>query len=227
MGLQQPSDLADPSDLGGISRSEFVYTRLKALIKERQIQPGQRLREADIAARLGVSRTPVREAMHRLISERLLVLSPTRGIAVAELDRQQVLELYEVREFLEGAAARYAAQHASVIEIQTLRDMLGESRLNTDDPPRHAAFNRRFHAAICAASHNRYLQLALSGLADSLGLVRGTTFEVPGRPELVYEEHLAIIDAIERRDAEGAEQAARDHIRKAGRIRLKMLFDQY
>jgi DNA-binding GntR family transcriptional regulator len=215
-------------EASGVSRAQLVYRSLKELIRNGSFQPGQRLREADIADRLGVSRTPVREAMNRLISEGLLALHPMRGFAVAELDKQQVLELYGLREFLEGAAARFAAQHASVPELHSLREMMSDSRrLDPTDAKAHAALNKRFHAAIGGASHNRYLQEALGRLADSLGLVPGTTFEMQGRVADVDVEHSAILDAIEARDAEGAEAAAREHIRKAGQVRLVLLFGRY
>jgi DNA-binding GntR family transcriptional regulator len=212
-------------DNSGISRSQLVHNWLKGLIREGTFQPGQRIREAEIAERLGVSRTPVREAMNRLISEGLLALNPIRGFAVAELDKQQVLEIYALREFLEGASARFAAQHASPPEIDSLHEMLAQSlKIPEEEPRKQAKLNREFHAAISGAAHNRYLQRALTGLADSLGLVPGTTFEAKGRAKAVYDEHLAIVNAIEERDPVRAEAAAREHIRKAGEVRLKLLF---
>jgi DNA-binding GntR family transcriptional regulator len=215
-------------DNSSISRSQRVHTTLKGFIRDGVLEPGQRVREAEIAEKLGVSRTPVREAINRLLSEGLLALTPIRGFAVAELDKQQVLEIYAVREFLEGAAARFAAQHASPLEIASLREMAEVSRtIPEDDPAEHARMNKQFHAMISEASHNRYLQPALTRLADSLALVRGTTFELEGRVEAVYREHLAILDAMEARDPDRAEAAARDHIRKAGEVRLKLLFGRY
>lgn len=212
------------AEFDGLPRSQFVYSKLKGMMKEHKLVPGQRVREAEIASMLGVSRTPVREAMNRLVSEKLLVLSSTRGISVVELDRQHVLELYATREFVEGASARFAAQHASPAEIASLRSMLEQSRLNLD-PQKHAAFNRRFHAAIGVAAHNRYVQQMLDSLADTLHLLRGTTFQVPGRSGKAFEEHLAIITAIENRDPDSAEAAARHHIRNATQVRLEMMFE--
>jgi DNA-binding GntR family transcriptional regulator len=209
----------------GLSRSQFVYNALKGFIRDGTLKPGQRIREAEIADRLRVSRTPVREAMHRLITEGLLWVNPMRGFAVAELDKQQVLELYALREFLEGASARLASQHASKLELDALRDLLAESkRIADDDAERHAALNKRFHARIGEAAHNRYLQRALLLMFDSLALVPGTTFEVKGRAKQVYKEHLAIVEALEQRDAAKAEETAREHIRRAGEVRLRLLF---
>jgi DNA-binding GntR family transcriptional regulator len=211
-----------------LSRSQFVYGRLKEYIRNRTLVPGQRLREAEIAEMLNVSRTPVREAMNRLISEGLLALNPTRGFAVAELDKQQVLELYALRESLEGASARLAAQHASEPELTSLADLLAENRaIDSADYARHAVLNKHFHARIAEAGHNRYLQRALANLSDSLMLVPGTTYELPGRVLEVHREHNAILDAMQDRDPDRAEAAAREHIRNAGAVRLKLLFGRY
>lgn len=214
-----------PGAESGLSRAQQVYRAVKDLIRDRSFPPGHRLKEAELADRLGVSRTPVREALSRLMADGLLVLHPMRGFAVAELDRQQVLELYALREFIEGAAARFAAQHASLPEIQTLRAMIeGGRKISVRDVGAHYHLNKRFHSAIGEASHNRYLQEALSRLADSLDLISKTTFQLKGRVGDVEVEHLAILDAIEARDADRAEAAARDHVRKAGEIRVVLLF---
>ena len=213
------------TEYDGLPRSQYVYARLKAMIREHKLVPGQRVREADVAAMLGVSRTPAREAMNRLISEKLLVASPPRGVLVVELDRQHVLELYATREFVEGASARFAAQHASPAEIESLRTMLEQSRSNRD-PQKHAGFNRRFHASIGVASHNRYVQHLLDSLADTLHLLKGTTFQMEGRPEQAFDEHLAILSAIESRDPDKAEAMARQHIRNATQVRLNMMFER-
>jgi DNA-binding GntR family transcriptional regulator len=210
-----------------LPRAQAVYASLKDMIRDGSVRPGQRMREIEIAEAQGVSRTPVREAMHRLVSEGLLEATPARGIAVTELSKQQVLELYGLREFLEGASARFAAQHASLPEMRALHELLEHVHTVPDeDHARHALLNKRFHALIAEAAHNTYLSRALQQLSDSLMLVPGTTFQAKGRVSAVHAEHLAIIAAIDARDADGAEAAARDHIRRAGEVRLQMLFGQ-
>jgi DNA-binding GntR family transcriptional regulator len=207
------------------SRGQLVYRSIKDLIRNGSFAPGQRLREVDLAVRLGVSRTPVREALNRLKADGLLALHPMRGFAVAELDRQQVLELYALREFIEGASARFAAQHASSPELRSLRAMLEEARrIDPQDARAHSNLNKRFHAAIGEASHNRYLKEALARLTDSLDLICTTAVQVEGRMEEVDLEHIAILDAIEARNADRAEKAMRVHVRKSGELRLVVLF---
>ena len=213
-------------DDSGTPRAELVYDWVKRQIREGKVQPGTRLREAQLAKELGISRTPVREAVNRLLSEGQLVLNSSRGFSVAKLDRQQVLELYALREFLEAASARFAAQHASEPEIEALHDLLAQSLEIADDPPELAILNKRFHIAISSAGHNRYSDQALVRMADSLGLIPGTTFTMEGRAAAVFEEHTAILDAMESRDPDAAETAARYHIHHAGKARLKMLFVQ-
>ena len=95
------------------SRADFVFDSLRDAISDGRIAVGERVREEEIARDLGVSRTPVREALQRLHQRGLLVLGAGRGLVVAELGQHQVLQLYAMREILEGSAARFAAQHAN------------------------------------------------------------------------------------------------------------------
>src|SRR5882724_6928753 len=102
------------------SRAEFVYESLRYAIWDGRIKKGERVREEEIARHLGVSRTPVREALQRLQQRGLLVVGGGRGLVVAELSQHQVIELYAMRQVLEGSAARFAAQRASEPEVAIL-----------------------------------------------------------------------------------------------------------
>lgn len=210
----------------GLSRSQLVYARLKQMIREGTLRPGQRMRENEIAEMQGVSRTPVREAVNLLLAEGLLEVRAARGIVVTELSKQQVLEIYALREFLEGAAARFASQHASLAEMRSLDHLLDQAAA-TDDVREHALMNKRFHTQIAEAGHNNYLGRSLLVLSDALLLVPGTTYEAPGRIGAVQEEHRAIVRAIFARDAQAAEDAARQHIRNAGEVRLQLMFGRH
>ncbi len=205
------------------SRAEYVYQKMRQAIQEGRFQQGERMREEDIAKTLGVSRTPVREALRRLQTRGLLDFAPGRGLGIVELSRSQILELYAMRELLEGAAARLAAQHATPTEITYLRHLLDEFR-QSKDPQRLAYINRAFHRTICDAAHNRYMVQSLNDLGDALALLRGTTFAVKGRPESADIEHRAILDAIQKGDPDAAEKAARVHIRKAQDLRMRLTF---
>lgn len=220
---------SDPDDFrrGGTaasrSRAEWVYDSLRNAIQAGRYARGERVREEEIARSLGVSRTPVREALARLQVRGLLEMAPA-GLVVAELSRAQTVELYSMREILEGSAARFAAQHAAPGEIGALHRLSAEFEASVGDPSRLAHLNREFHDAIHEAAHNRYLTRTLNELHDALTLLPSTTFEVAGRPELAVVEHRLIVEAIERRDPDAAEQAARDHIRRAQETRLEMMF---
>lgn len=217
-GLLQPADFKD-LQLGGA-----VYRSVRQAIATGRFKPGDRLREVTIANLLNVSRTPVRDALKRLESEGLLTIAPSRGLIVTELDRQNVLELYGLREILEGSAAALAANRASESEILALFEILEEEANHLDDASKLAEINRHFHSALYAASHNRYLIAAASGLSRSLHLLPGTTLSVPGRAVSSHEEHIEIVSHIEQRNPATAEQIARKHIREARRLRLRMLF---
>jgi DNA-binding GntR family transcriptional regulator len=206
------------------SRAEMVYKRVVNAIQSGALRPGQRIREAELAKALNVSRTPIREAMHKLTAEGLVVAGPSRGLAVVELDEGQVQELYFVRSTLEGAAARLAAQYASANEIGFLRRLL-DDLAQTATPAEAAESNRVFHKAILQAARNQYLTRALTQLSTYLALLPSTTFELPGRREKAHEEHRKIVDAIEKRDPQAAEQAAREHIEIAAISRFSMMFE--
>lgn len=205
------------------SRADFVYESLRDAIADGRIARGERVREEEVARMLGVSRTPVREALQRLQQHGLLTVGTGRGLVVAELSRQQVFELYAMREILEGSAARFAARHGNEAEIEILYRLQRELVEAPDDARVLVALNRRFHEAIYEAAHNQYLMQTLNSLHNSLALLHSATFRVPNRRKDSDEEHRRIVAAIERRDPDAAEQCAREHIRQAQRTRFETL----
>ena len=205
------------------SRADFVYQSLRDAIWEGRMARGVRVREEEIASLLGVSRTPVREALQRLQQRGLLVVGAGRGLVVAELTKTQVFELYAMREILEGSAARFAARHATEPDIEILYLLQRELAEASDDPIALVKMNRRFHQAVYEASHNGYLMQTLDSLNDSLALLNSTTFRAPSRRRDTDDEHRRIVAAIEARDPEAAEAAARAHIRQAQRTRFESM----
>lgn len=215
-----PRSEASPDD--GLSRAQRVYERLKEDIRAGALRRGERVREETVARALGVSRTPVREALARLQARGLLEVTAS-GLVVATISHAQTLELYAMREVLEGSAARFAAQHAAPSEVSVLTRLCASFADAFGDPARLADLNRRFHGAILDAAHNRYLVRMLEELSDALALLPGTTFELPERGPLAVEEHAAIVEAIAARDPDRAEQAARLHIQHAQEARLTLM----
>lgn len=205
------------------SRAGHVYDQLHDWIRSGRLPPGTRVREEEIARTLAVSRTPVREALSRL-QTRGLVEQSNGGLSVVELTRPQTMELYAMRGVLEGAAARFAAENASPSDVATINHAAQQFARHSGDASGFAKVNMTFHEAIYEAAHNRYLMRMLADLNDSLTLLPGTTFAVPRRSELALGEHELIRRAIEARDADAAERAARDHIRNAMQARLELMF---
>lgn len=184
-------------------------------------RPGDRLVESDLADRFGVSRTPIREALQRLETQRLLTRDG-RSLIVASLDHNQLAELYVVRAELEGLAARLAAQHATPEEIKVLRDMVQEDQSLLGDPAALSLANRRFHRQIHRASHNRYLVQQLDLVHRSMALLAETSLAVDGRGSDALHEHDVIVRAIAAGDGPAADQALQSHISKAFETRLKL-----
>ena len=206
------------------SRARFAYDSLLAAILGGDMKSGERIRETEVAEQLQISRTPVREALRRLEAEGLVTVDAnSRGLVIASLSYQEVMELYQMREVLEGTAAALAARHASDAEVEVLCDLLEAKPNTTGGPALHAERNRRFHNALYHAAHNRYLLKSLNSLRDALALLGTTTFTLPDRPAAAHAEHARILKAINERDPEAAEQRAREHIRAAQRARLKLL----
>jgi len=210
-----------------LSRAEFAYTRLMQMLRTQELRAGQRLREIDLAERLGVSRTPVREALRRIASEGLITLVAGRGLVVTEFDKQQVRELYAMRGILEGAAAQLAARNASTADLGMMRHILERCGAAIDSPDESMRLNTQFHRTIHQAAHNRYLEQALANMADSLALLPGTTFNLPDRAAIAHAEHSGIVDALAQREADRAEQLMRRHIEFAGAARVQMMFESF
>jgi DNA-binding GntR family transcriptional regulator len=209
----------------GVVLGEAVFRSLCEALQGGTYRAGDRLREEEVAQRLKVSRTPVREALGRLAARGFVEPAGGRGLIVRNLDISEVLELYAMREILEGAAARLAADHASRPEVDALLD-IEDALADASDPAEMARLNRTFHEAICRAARNRYLDNASRELQDWIALLGPTTFTVTGRPSTSHREHQTIIDAIAARDGDKAEKLAREHIREALRCRLKLLQKQ-
>jgi DNA-binding GntR family transcriptional regulator len=192
--------------------SNKVYTALKEMIADDRFKPGTRLNVEKISKELVVSRTPVWEAVRRLQQEGLLENIPYRGVFMAEITPERTLELCQVREALEGLAARLAATNASerVLEkmAETLEnqskviekgDLIGYSRTDFD-----------FHSLIHRMSHNSVLQEMLESLKTKMQPI--TTEVKPILPKL-YEDHLEIMEAIRSKDPEKSEKVLRRHNR--------------
>ena len=203
-----------------MSHAQRLRQRIEDEIVAGELALGSRLDENQLAARFGVSRTPIREALQRLETQSLLERDG-RSLIVASLDHNQMAELYVVRRELEGLAARLAARHATEEEIRVLRDMVTADDALVNDPAALARANRRFHKQIHLASHNRYLVQQLDLVHRTMALMATTSLAAQGRGEIAQGEHDGIVKAIEARDEAAADLALKEHISIAFMTRLK------
>ena len=195
-----------------------IFSLIKEAIVEGDIPAGSKISEPELARAYGISRGPLREAIGRLEACGLVVRRPNVGARVVTLSSSQLIEIFHVREALEGMAARLAAQHMSDEEIADLRRLLGQHREQIERDTEHAYFQREgdldFHYRIVQGSHNtRMINLLCNDLYHLVRLYRYQFGMSSKRGPRAFVEHEHIVDAIERRDAEMAELMMRAHIR--------------
>lgn len=203
-------------------QGQSAYRRLLADIKSGQLLPGARLRETELAERLGISRTPVREAIRQLEADGLVTHQARQGATIRNLDYAEVIELYEMRSVLEGTASRLAARMAQRVEVVELTEL--NDALATSEPGAAAQeLNRQFHRTLLDAARNRFLVKTMSALQKTLLILGPTTLSDPTRPEAAAAEHAAVIRAIAAHDGDAAEAAMRAHVEAALNARIRAM----
>jgi GntR family transcriptional regulator, rspAB operon transcriptional repressor len=229
------SDAAGPSVFGALSgrrtMTDAVYEQLKTAIVELRIPPGAPLREAEIAQGLSVSKTPVREALGRLEQDGLVTLNSFRSALVTEYTARDLQEIYELREIIEVAAARAAAESMSDKGLADLGRIASECvRLNAQggggdagDAPELVQLISEFDTVLYEEVSNRRIRAILDNLAAHLARIGRLTTEIPGRIDASVREHAQIYEAIERRDPDTASRFMREHIRSVRDDQLRAL----
>ena len=214
--------VASPGSLPENTRTlaDRVFARLQDDIVRGEILPGSKVSETELASRYGVSRGPLREAIRRLESRKLLERVVHVGTRVASLSVNDLIEIYHVREALEGMAARLAAEHMTPEEVRGLYDVLAQHEQQQDLREDVAYFQREgdldFHYRIIQGSHNATLsQLLIGELYHLVRMYRYQFSTVANRPQKALNEHRRIVEAIEARDGEMAELLMRRHISSA------------
>jgi DNA-binding GntR family transcriptional regulator len=199
------------------SHSQLVYQRLKQVLQEGGVSGGSLLSEADLARQLGVSTTPVHEAVVRLAAEGFVEALPRRGVRVVHLTPKDIAEIFELREALEVEVVRLALVRASDDDLASLQPFLdaGQQALERDDYPAFNAADVGLHDALAAAVGNRRLQQNITDLRVWVQRIRFAAaeqhFGLPTRPARALAEHTELVRALERRDA-AAEGLIRKHI---------------
>jgi DNA-binding GntR family transcriptional regulator len=195
------------------SRGDTAYRMLKDAILSNDLVPGAPVSEEEWARNLGMSRTPVREALNRLEQERLVRRVPNHGVFVADLSIDDFLEICEVRSLLEGNACRLAASHASEADLARFEAEFKQLAVSipTDEDVRRAnEVDRAFHMFILDAAGNRQVVSIIAHLNDMITRLRFAL--TPSRYEDSLREHQQILDALKARDGEAAAAAMQSHM---------------
>lgn len=193
--------------------AQQVYDRIRQDVLTGHLEPGHWIRELDIADAIGVSRTPVREAVRRLAQDGLLDVAPNRGVRVAAVSATHVDEVYEVRELVEGLTARRAAERAAPADVAALRGLLDRiDRLMPGDTAGHIEADDALHRGIAEIGSNAAAVEILERLNGKITRIKVLTSDTNPSPT-TRTQHAAIVDAIASGDAPTAERAMRAHIR--------------
>jgi DNA-binding GntR family transcriptional regulator len=210
--------LVDPIQLDSYKPlRELVFETLREAIASGRLKPGQRLMELQLAEDLGVSRTPVREAIRQLELEGLVVMVPRKGAYVAELSLRDMAEVFEMRAALDGLAAALAAERITEEEIDFLERCLLEisDAIARKDLKACIEADTTFHERLYRASRNMRLAQTIANLREQIQLFRTTSLGRPGRMSLALEEHRQILEAISQRNSKLAHKLAYEHIERA------------
>ena len=201
------------------SLSEGVRTRLEQDILSGVLAPGQALDERSLAEQFGVSRTPVRNAIAQLASQGLLRVVPRVGVVVPKLNIKELLSLLEMLAELEGICAKFAARRMDAREREALRDaMLAcEAAASAGNANAYGIANGRFHEAIYVGCRNEWAATQVRSLRLRCANYRRSRFDLPGAMEKSLQEHRAVVEAMERGDAEASRLAMAEHIAVGGK----------
>ncbi|MGI6144315.1 MAG: GntR family transcriptional regulator [Clostridia bacterium] len=196
---------------------DVVFETLREAILKGVFKPGERLMENQLADEMGVSRTPVREAIRKLELEGLVEAIPRKGAYVTEISSKDVSEVFEIRAALESLACGLAAERATPEEIEEMERHLVEENeyLHNDDLSLTVNTDVDLHALIYKAARNEKISSLISKLKDQVFRLRSTSIMLPGRKKESLLEHQKIVQAISQRDVELAQKLGQEHVKYA------------
>ncbi len=196
---------------------DVVFENLREAILEGNLKPGQRLMEVQLAEQLGVSRTPVREAIRKLELEGLVVMLPRKGAYVADVSLKDVIDVLEIRASLEGLAAYLAADRISDEDIKKLETIMQDFNQGKDEFDVDTLLKKdvEFHECIFKATNNSRLHQLINSLWEQVYRFRVTYISDYDSTKNIINEHQLILDAIKERDSKLAKKYAQEHIEKA------------
>lgn len=200
----------------GAALADQAYLSLREAILAGQLVPMTPLSVPEVARRLGISRSPAREAIARLAAEGLARVEPRRGAVVARITVEDLNEIYEVREVLEGLACRLAARLIDDGQLAELEAVITKHRaaIEAGDVDAHMASDQEFHRIVRAVAENGRLTESLGRLQGEIRVAMNTTHRLHGGMRQALAEHEEIFEALQRREPEVAEEVARRHIRR-------------
>lgn len=203
-----------------------VFHKIRDDILEGKYEIGEEIRETRIAGELGVSRTPVREAIRQLELEGLVSVILNKGAVVTGISPQDIEDIYNIRTLIEGLAARWAAEKISPRELKELEDIvdLTEFYINRQETEDLHVLDNRFHEILYESSHSKPLQHILSPFHHYVQNARRTSLSTPGRAEKALAEHKKILQALKAKDADQAEATTNQHVKNAAYNLLKNKF---
>ena len=196
---------------------DVVFNTLRRAILSGELKPGERLMEIHLANRLGVSRTPIREAIRKLELEGLVKIIPNKGAYVTGITRKDVADIYKIRSMLEGMCARWATKYITEKQIEELEEVLLLSefhlRKRSDEQADQVTeLDGKFHRILYEASNSRILEHVLSDFHKYVQMARAKSVGEKNRAEKSIQEHREILEAIQKHDGELAERLANRHI---------------
>ncbi|MCZ7573257.1 MAG: GntR family transcriptional regulator [Ardenticatenaceae bacterium] len=192
-----------------------VANHLRQAIINGQLKPGQKLIQDEIAAEYGISRMPVREAFRTLAAEGYVTIYPHRGVIVTELSTAEIEEIFSIRILLEGWATRLAASSITADSLARLNDLISEMEISQATPARYHLLNTAFHDTIFKAAQQPRLRALVMNLRNVVEPYLRIYLSGEGRIQRAHSVHKALCEALAARDAEKAEQLAKDHLRQA------------
>ncbi len=204
---------------------EQIATSLRESIIRRELAPGQKLTEPELAAKLGISRTPIREAFRQLESEGFLAVIPRRGAVVSTITAKQVEDFYEIKSLLDGYAARVAAEKISNGDIEKLKKINGQLSELAEKSQLEAFFarNNDFHNCFIKLCENEKLLEIRDSMVQRFKGFRMATLSLPGRLMESVNQHKSIIKAFEKKDGRLAEAVVVEHVLLAGEELVQMI----
>lgn len=207
---------------------EIVFETMREAIIRGDLAPGERLMEVQLAEEMGVSRTPVREAIRKLELEGFVAMIPRKGAYVADYTIKDITDVFEIRAALESLAAGLACERITEQEIDELQILVVKvgKTIKDNDIDALVEVDTEFHDRIYKASRNSRLEQMISNLREQIQRFRATSLASPGRIKDTLEEHKGIVDAIATRDIALAQRLAAEHVENAENIFLEQLTKQ-